>query len=49
LAAGSGDIQDRVDNGAQVDFPRTVQTLDRLTGGMNGSINRHSASLRSLA
>ena len=28
LAAGSGDIQDRVDNGAQVGVPRTAQTLD---------------------
>src|SRR5262252_2479587 len=29
LAAGSGDIQDRVNNSAQVGFPRTAQTLDR--------------------
>jgi hypothetical protein len=29
LAAGSGNIQDRVDNSAQVGFPRTPQTLDR--------------------
>jgi len=29
LAAGLCDIQDRVDNGAQVGFPRTAQTLDR--------------------
>ena len=29
LAAGSCDIQDRVDNGAKVGFPRTAQTLDR--------------------
>src|SRR5262249_44852374 len=27
-AAGSCDIQDRVDNGAQVAYPRTAQTLD---------------------
>jgi hypothetical protein len=29
LATGSCDIQDRVDNGAQVGFSRTAQTLDR--------------------